>query len=182
MPPPPPGVGRRATAVLLLAVPFSSCDTLCTALPSLCDGMYQPPILTVSHLGLSGTLPTQLAAAPRLAQVYAFGAKISGTLPPALGAARVLQELELSNCRVSGTLPPVLPGSLRFLRAGVFPPEETWVPTLAHRRCNSGLVKVKFAVNCGVITHHSQRCRRGAATRSCPHQASSELHHCREGP
>lgn len=73
------GCGWLALAAV---VPLASGDTLCSVLPSLCDGKYESRFLTLSMLGLSGTLPKQMAMLTQLVPVLGLGPRTGSPLSP----------------------------------------------------------------------------------------------------
>ena len=102
---------------LLAAMPIAMSEprvtfggTICSVLPSACDGSFTGPKLGRQELPnggsieLSGTLPTELAQLHDLEEIALAAYDISGTFPPEFANFNHLRTIYLDNNAFSGTI------------------------------------------------------------------------------
>ena len=80
--------------------------TVCTLMPSVCDGTDANTAILLNNMRLTGTLPTELGLlADHLTVVAITGNALSGTIPTQWDALTKVTDIVLHNNSLSGTLP-----------------------------------------------------------------------------
>ena len=108
----PARMARWLAAVLIGAseLRLAIAGTICSELPSACDGSFTGPKLGRAQLPnggsieLSGTLPTELAELTDLEEIALAAYDISGTFPPEFANFDKLKTIYLDNNAFSGTI------------------------------------------------------------------------------
>lgn len=95
---------------------WNTSNPVCNWTGVACDAhSHRVTALDISHLNLTGTIPSQLGNLSSLQTLYFHDNRLSGSFPSLISNVSSLQYLHFSFNRLSGEIPPDICGNLPFL-------------------------------------------------------------------